>query len=83
MKSEITEVETDITINNSRMRKTYKSIPEDCFNPYRDFRNDLFSHACLYPDLMTNSKKEDYLYRIRRKNQIAKRDRTNLQHTLK
>lgn len=64
------ESEIDITKNKFRMRKVYRDIPNDCFNPYRDYRNDIFSYDCLFPDMIKSDTKSDYKFRL--KNRIKK-----------
>lgn len=56
-----------VIINPSRVRKSYKNIPIDSYNPYRDCRADIFSYNCLYPDKLEPSKLHSKVY-LRNKN---------------
>lgn len=69
---EVIEEEKKKYINYGRMNKNYRNIPDDCYNPYRDHRSDLFCYTILFPDTMTESKKEEYLIKKRRKDRIKK-----------
>lgn len=69
------ESEIDITKNKFRMRKVYRDIPNDCFNPYRDYREDAFGHSCLFSDPIVPSKRRAYKYA--QKHKTKKSDYSN------
>lgn len=48
-------------------KKSMRSTPLDCFNPFRDYRKDAFSKSCLINDTVLPNKKEEYAKRKREK----------------
>lgn len=54
-----------VPTNQKRFSRKWKSTPEDCFNPYRDYRQDIFSFSCLYQDVTHPVKEQGYSYNLK------------------